>query len=47
MISFNGDKMRWLEFWDSFEGTIHSNKRLSKLKKFNYVKSKPEGSAKH
>ena len=29
MASFNGDKIRWTEFWDSFECTVHSNKKLS------------------
>ena len=27
--SFNGNRLRWTEFWDQFECTIHNNKNLS------------------
>lgn len=46
IISFYGDKIKWIEFWDSFESTIHKNKKLSKVEKFNYLKSKLGGEAK-
>ncbi|CAG2200461.1 unnamed protein product [Mytilus edulis] len=46
IISFYGDKIKWIEFWDSFESTIHKNKKLSKVEKFNYLKSKIGGEAK-
>ncbi|CAG2197218.1 unnamed protein product [Mytilus edulis] len=47
IISFNGDKTKWNEFWDSFESTIDQNKRLSNIDKFNYLKSKLVGDAKY
>ena len=40
IISFNGDKMKWNEFWDSFESAVHNNKKLSSVEKFNCLKSK-------
>jgi len=47
IISFNGDKMKWNEFWDSFESAVHNNKKLSNVEKFNYLKSKLQGDAKY
>jgi hypothetical protein len=47
IILFNGDKMQWNEFWDSFESTVHNNKKLSSIEKFNYLKSKLQGDAKY
>jgi hypothetical protein len=47
IISFNGDKMQWNEFWDSFESAVHNNKKLSSVEKFNYLKSKLQGDAKY
>ena len=46
MMTFSGDKLRWTEFWDSFECAIHHNKKLSDIEKFNYLKSKVSGEAK-
>ncbi|XP_060587756.1 uncharacterized protein LOC132743237 [Ruditapes philippinarum] len=43
MISFNGDKTRWTEFWDSFENAVHNNKYISNVEKFNYLKGKLVG----
>lgn len=40
---FNGDKLKWSEFWDSFECTIHNNEKLSNVEKFNYLRSKLVG----
>ncbi|XP_053406660.1 uncharacterized protein LOC128559357 [Mercenaria mercenaria] len=45
--SFNGNKLYWIEFWDSFESAVHNNDRLSEVDKFNYLKSKLTGEAKH
>jgi len=44
--SFNGNKMKWTEFWDAFESTIHNNKRLSGSEKLLYLMSKLDGEAK-
>lgn len=46
MITFSGDKLKWSEFWDSFECAIHRNKKLSEIEKFNYLNSKVSGEAK-
>ena len=27
MLAFSGDKLKWNEFWDSFESAVHKNKR--------------------
>ena len=40
MPSFNGDKLKWTEFWDSFEATIHKNTKMSDIEKLNYLMSK-------
>ena len=45
LMSFSGDKLKWSEFWDSFESAIHNNKKLSNIEKFNYLKSKITGEA--
>ena len=42
---FNGDPKNWLEFWDSFKGTIHENEDLSERDKFDYLKSLLEDTA--
>jgi len=43
--SFNGDKLRWHEFWDSFETAVHRNETLSEIDKFNYLRNKLTGEA--
>lgn len=37
---FSGDKLKWAEFWDSFECAVHNNKKLSNMEKYNYLKGK-------
>ena len=44
---FNGDPKNWMEFWDSFEGVVHSNQQLSDRDKFEYLRDSLEGKAKH
>ena len=44
-VSFSGDKLKWAEFWDSFECAIHNNKKLSNIERFNYLKGKVNGEA--
>jgi len=43
---FGGDPKDWMEFWDSFEGTIDKNDTLSQRDKFEYLKDCLEGKAK-
>ncbi|XP_052771144.1 uncharacterized protein LOC128210829 [Mya arenaria] len=45
LISFNGNRLQWIEFWDSFESAVHENERLSPVDKFNYLKGKLTGEA--
>ncbi|XP_060551271.1 uncharacterized protein LOC132712851 [Ruditapes philippinarum] len=45
MCSFNGDKLKWCEFWDTFNTTVHSNKDIYDIQKFNYLRSKLYGEA--
>ena len=33
---FNGDHSKWISFWDTFEASVHKNKNLSPIDKFNY-----------
>lgn len=44
--SFNGDKLKWSEFWDAFEATIDKNTNISDIEKLNYLLSKITGEAK-
>ncbi len=44
--SFSGDKTKWNEFWDSVEGSVHKNTKLTNIEKFNYLCSKLYGEAK-
>ena len=45
IVSYSGDRLKWSEFWDSFECTIHNNSRLSNIEKFSYFMSKLSGEA--
>ena len=45
IVSYCGDRLKWNEFWDSFEYTVHINSNLSNTEKFNYLKSKLAGEA--
>ena len=42
---FSGDSKSWQSFWDSFEAAVHNNSSVSKIDKFNYLKSLVEGNA--
>lgn len=44
---FNGDKMKWKEFCDTFESTIDQNTVLSDIEKLHYLNSKLSGEAKN
>ena len=43
--SFDGEKLKWSEFWDSFNATIHKNSSISDIEKLNYLMSKLTGEA--
>ena len=44
--TFSGDKMRWKEFWDTFEATVDHNPNLTDIEKLNYLNSKLIGEGK-
>lgn len=41
---FSGDVLKWQEFWDAFDASIHKANYVP-VDKFNYLKSKLEGEA--
>ena len=43
---YNGDVLRFQEFWDNFSTSVHDNKRLRPVEKLNYLRAKVEGKAK-
>ena len=45
--SFSGEKLKWAEFWDSFEAAVHLNTSPSEVEKLNYPMSKLSGEAKN
>ena len=42
---FDGNILRWQEFWDSFEASIHRNPNLQPVDKLNYIRAELEGDA--
>ena len=42
---FDGNPLKWKEFHDAFNSTIHNNNNLSNIDKFNYLKANLIGSA--
>ena len=45
LSKFNGNILKWQEFWDAFEATIHKNQTLQHVNKFNYLKAELIGNA--
>ena len=43
---FDGNITSWTSFWDSFNSLIHSNEKLAKIDKFNYLIACLKGGAK-
>jgi len=43
---FNGDILKWREFWDAFEATIHNIKEFSDIEKLNFLNNHLDGDAK-
>lgn len=42
---FPGDVTTWMGFWDLYKSAVHDNVSLSKIDKFNHLKSLLEGAA--
>lgn len=40
MTSFTSNKLKWYEFWDTFEVAVHLNEKLSGVEKFTYLRRK-------
>ena len=45
VLQFLGDVTTWMGFWDSYKSVVHDNVSLSKIDKFNYLRSLLEGAA--
>ena len=43
--SFNGNPLKWTEFWDIFAATVHNNSSLSDVQKLAYLKGMMSGTA--
>lgn len=39
IVSCSGDRLRWNEYWDSFDCTVHKNTDLSNIEKISYLQS--------
>ena len=39
MIKFDGDLLKWQEFWDSFNTTVNRNPSLKDIDKLNYLRA--------
>lgn len=42
---FGGNLLKWSAFWDSYESAVHTNRGLSDVDKFNYLRSLLERTA--
>ncbi|XP_028413518.1 uncharacterized protein LOC114536352 [Dendronephthya gigantea] len=45
LMRFSGDPKLWHAFWDSFSAAVHENDEVSKVDKFNYLRSLLDGIA--
>ena len=45
LFKFKGDVTKWNSFWDSLKSTVHDDKGMLKIDKFNYLNSLLEGTA--
>jgi hypothetical protein len=45
IMPFNGNKLKWTEFWDSFESAVDNNSNIPNIEKFNYLRNKLTGEA--
>ena len=44
---FDGDVLKFHNFWDQFKGSVHDNDNVSAVQKFTYLRSVLEGVAYH
>ena len=45
MSTFAGDVLKWKEFWDMFNASVHSNDKYANIDKLNCLKSRLSGDA--
>lgn len=45
LLTFSGDPLQWLTFWDSFDVAVNSNPSLEGVQKFNYLRAELTGEA--
>jgi hypothetical protein len=46
LVKFDGQLLKYHEFWDSFKTSVHENKSISAVDKMNYLKTQLSGEAK-
>ena len=44
-MKFDGNLLKWQEFWDSFDTTVYSNPSLVDIDKLNYLRAQLRGKA--
>ena len=44
LVKFDGDPLKWQEFWDQFKISIDSNESISEVERFSYLKRYLDGS---
>ena len=45
-MKFDGNLLKWQEFWDSFDTTVNRNSSLEDIDKLNYLRAQLRGEAK-
>ena len=46
LMKFDGNLLKWQEFWDSFDTTVNRNPSLEDIDKLNYLRTQLRGEAK-
>ena len=44
-MKFDGNLLKWQEFWDSFDTTVYRNPSLADIDKLNYLRAQLRGKA--
>ena len=42
---FKGDRLKFQEFWESFDNAVHSDPKIDKITKYTYLRTLLEGEA--
>jgi hypothetical protein len=46
LVKFDGNMLKWQEFWDSFDSSVNQNEALTDVDRTNYLKAQVVGDAK-